>query len=111
MVREGNIAAAGPKACAKHVSLPKPWYSILTKEAAMVGQGANVQFIATYLFNNPGAKGSQVRRALCQARGIDASKRPGYYACYFYTDRFTHHWTQRDGGFYLTQRGLAQVQA
>jgi hypothetical protein len=77
----------------------------------MVGQGANVQFIATYLFNNPGAKGSQVRRALCQARGIDASKRPGYYACYFYTLRFKHHWTQRDGGFYLTQRGLAQVRA
>ena len=35
----------------------------------------------------------------------------GYYTCYFYTDRFKHLWTQRDGGFYLTVRGLAQVQA
>jgi hypothetical protein len=77
----------------------------------MVKQGANIQFICTYLFNNPGAKGATVRRALCEARGIDATKRPGYYACYFYTGRFKHHFTQRDGGFYLTQRGLAQVQA
>ena len=111
MVGEQSNTAAGPKACAKYAMASHPWYSILTKEAAMVGQGANVQFIATYLFNNPGAKGSQVRRALCQARGIDASKRPGHYACYFYTLRFKHHWTQRDGGFYLTERGLAQVRA
>ena len=77
----------------------------------MVKQGANIQFICTYLFNNPGAKGAKVRRALCEARGIDATARPGYYACYFYTNRFKHHFTHRDGGFYLTSRGLAQVQA
>lgn len=77
----------------------------------MVKQGANIEFICTYLFNNPGAKGSHVRRALCSERGIDATKRKGYYACYFYTLRFKHLFTQRDGGFYLTSQGLARVQA
>jgi len=77
----------------------------------MVKQGANIEFICTYLFNNPGAKPAQVRRALCSERGIDATKRTGYYACYFYTLRFKHLFTQRDGGFYLTQRGLARVRA
>ena len=96
----------------KYASRSKPWYSILTKEAAMVKQGANTQFIATYLFNNPGAPGAQVRRELCKARGIDPGRsKRGWYTCYFYTNRFNHLWTHRDGGFYLTSRGLAQVQA
>ena len=77
----------------------------------MVKRGANTKFIATFLFNNPGAPGGQVRRALCEARGIHATSRPGYYACYFYTGRFKHLWTKRDGGFYLTSKGRAQVQA
>jgi len=72
-------------------------------------KGSNVQFIATYLFNNPGAKGSEVRRALCGARGINGLVRRGHNAAYVYTDRFKHYWTLRDGGFYLTARGLAQV--
>lgn len=75
----------------------------------MVKQGANIEFLATYLFNNPGAGSGQARRALCAARGIDGLARPGYYACYFYTDRYNHLWTKRDGGWYLTQRGLARV--
>ena len=77
----------------------------------MVKQGANIKLICTYLFNNPGAKPAQVRRALCEARGIHATSRPGYYAAYVYTNRFKHHFTHRGGGFYLTERGLAQVQA
>jgi hypothetical protein len=78
----------------------------------MVKQGANIQFIATYLFNNPGAPGALVRQELCKALGIDPgfSKR-GWYTCYFYTNRFTHLWTKRDGGFYLTQQGLARILA
>ena len=78
----------------------------------MVKQGANTKFIATYLFNNPGALGAEVRRELSKARGIDPvwAKR-GWYTCYFYTNRFAHLWTQRDRGFYLTERGLVQVQA
>jgi hypothetical protein len=115
MVKETESAAiAGRPAKAglgKYASRSKPWYSILTKEAAMVKQGDNVKFICTYLFNHPGAGPAQVRRALCEARGIDATVRRGYYAAYVYTRRFKHHWTHRDGGFYLTQRGLAQVQA
>ena len=75
----------------------------------MIKQGDNIKFICTYLFNNPGAKPAQVRRALCVARGIDATARPGYYAAYVYTNRFKHHFTFRDGGFYLTERGLGQV--
>jgi len=75
----------------------------------MVKQGANIEFLATYLFNNPGAPAAEARRALCASRGIDGRERRGYYACYFYTDRFSHLWTNRDGGWYLTQQGLARV--
>ena len=78
----------------------------------MVKQGANTKFIATYLFNNPGALGAEVRRELCKARGIDPGwAKRGWYTCSFYTGRFAHLWTKRDGGFYLTERGLAQVGA
>lgn len=77
----------------------------------MVKQGANIEFICTYLFNNPGARPAQVRRALCESRGIDATARPGYYAAYFYTGRLNHLLTARDGGLYLTGPGLARVQA
>ena len=51
----------------------------------MVKQGANTKFIATYLFNNPGALGAEVRRELCKARGIDPGwAKRGWYTCYFY---------------------------
>jgi hypothetical protein len=78
----------------------------------MVKQGANIEFIATYLFNNPGAPGALVRQELCKARGIDPGRsKRGTYTCYFYTGRFNHLWTKREGGFYLTSKGLARVQA
>jgi hypothetical protein len=80
----------------------------------MVKQGANIQFIATYLFNNPGAPGAEVRRELCKARGIDPGRaKRGTYTCYFYTGRFKHLWhsPMNKEGFYLTQQGLARVQA
>lgn len=78
----------------------------------MVKQGANTKFIATYLFNNPGAPGALVRQELCKANGHDSGRNGrGYYTCYFYTGRFNHLWTKRDGGFYLTSAGLARVQA
>ncbi len=80
----------------------------------MVKQGANIEFIATYLFNNPGAEGAEVRRELCKARGIDPGRsKRGHYTCYFYTDRFKHLWyaPKNKPGFYLTSQGLARVQA
>jgi len=78
----------------------------------MANQGDNIKFICTYLFNNPGAPGAQVRKELCKARGIDPGRnRRGTYVAYFYTNRCAHYWIKRNGGFYLTSRGLAQVQA
>ena len=78
----------------------------------MVKQGANIEFIATYLFNNPGTPGAKVRSELCKARGIDPGRsKRGHYTCYFYTGRFKHLWTKRGGVFYLTSQGLARVQA
>ena len=35
----------------------------------MVKRGANTKFIATFLFNNPGAPGALVRKELCKANG------------------------------------------
>ena len=52
----------------------------------------NLKFISTYLYNNPCAKSSDVRRALLQWRGIrvnDESR--GQYASYFY-DRYCGVW-------------------
>jgi hypothetical protein len=119
MVREGTSAVnTGRPAKAGLESVQAyPNHGIVfspTKEGAnMVKQGANTQFIATYLFNNPGTPGAQVRSELCKARGIDPGRsKRGHYTCYFYTNRFAHLWKGGAGqGFYLTERGLAQVQA
>jgi hypothetical protein len=77
-----------------------------------VPNGENIRFVCTYLWANPGAKGPEIRRALMDARGIpnDPKIRKGYYTSYVCQGwRYPQWECRRDGGFYLTQRGLAYV--
>jgi len=48
-------------------------------------RGYNVDFIAQYLYENPGARSGMIRDALAQSRGVDKSP-PGWGTCYF-TDK------------------------
>ena len=45
-------------------------------------RGYNVDFIAQYLYENPGARSGAVRNALAQSRGGDAAP-PGWGTTYF----------------------------
>ncbi len=77
-----------------------------------VPNGENIRFICTYLFNNPGAKGPEIRRALMDARGIPQVPqiRKGYYTSYVHQEWRYKQWERRrGGGFYLTLQGLALV--
>jgi len=49
-------------------------------------KGANLKFIAQYLYDKPGATATEIRRALCAHNGKAYSK--GYYTEYFYN----HSW-------------------
>jgi hypothetical protein len=86
--------------------------------------GDNIRFICTYLFENPGARYSEVRNALCEARGIDPLTNRGHYVWYFKKNRGRSwnsrtmlstprpaetRWEVRDGRYFLTQKGLAWV--
>ena len=48
-------------------------------------RGYNIDFIAQYLYENPGARNSEIRDALAQSRGGDKLP-PGWGSCYF-TDK------------------------
>lgn len=80
--------------------------------------GSNLEFIATYLFTHLGATSTEVRKALCRARGKEYNR--GIYIAYFakrphasrpkamaFADRY---WTKKDGGWYLTTLGMGLVQ-
>lgn len=81
----------------------------------------NVRLIASYLWEYPGARTSDIRRMMFVANGVPMSKfSSGYYTYPFrnsqgYYDKRTpmkgRFWEKRDGGWYLTQQGLAYVQA
>lgn len=90
----------------------------------MVKRGDNIRFICTYLFNNPGATYTQIRSALCEARGVDPRARRGQYCWYFLENRGVSwnprtyvvkprssedRWRKRDGRYFLTEKGLAWV--
>ncbi len=45
-------------------------------------RGYNVDFIAQYLYENPGARSGMIRDALAQSRGVDKSP-PGWGTTYF----------------------------
>ena len=48
-------------------------------------RGYNIDFIAQYLYENPGARNGMIRNALAQSRGRDVAP-PGWGSCYF-TDK------------------------
>jgi len=76
-------------------------------------RGANLSFIATYMYNNFGTGSTDIRRALCKERDKEYSR--GMYTCYFsemppwkptYKNRF---WTKNNNGWYLTLQGMGLV--
>ena len=85
--------------------------------------GDNIRTICTYLFENPGARYTEVRGALCKSRGIDPVTHRGHYVWYFKKNRLRARkqrggltacpaetrWEVRDGQYFLTQKGLAWV--
>ena len=85
--------------------------------------GDNIRTICTYLFENPGARYTEVRNALCESRGVDPLAHRGHYVWYFTTNRGSNwsllghrsarppetRWYVRDGRYFLTQKGLAWV--
>ena len=84
---------------------------------------SNIEFIATYVFNNPGARYSEIMRALHQWRGIDHSQRPSWgnrylnrYASRWQSNYSDVHWRLLDknnarSGYVLTPKGMGYVRA
>ena len=73
--------------------------------------GENVDFICWFLFNNPGARYTEVLKALCTRNGV--KYKPGQYSRYLakqhwhdqYVDRF---WSKIGKGWVLTLEGMAR---
>ena len=84
------------------------WESMSRRE---VHHGENVDFICWYLYQNPGARYTEVLRALCERNGIEYT--PGQYSHYFnsgfagggYVDSL---WTRVGRGWMLTLDGMAR---
>ncbi len=92
-----------------------------------VKYGANIEFIATYIFNNPGCTSTEVRRALTENNGrvwTNGTEMRGQYTAYFCTGwiggsswprnpcgRYWHRMKRPDGknGHLLTTEGLSKV--
>lgn len=89
-------------------------------------RGYNVDFIAQYLYENPGARSGAIRNALAQSRGGDAAP-PGWGTTYFtdprknmfyrmagyksWAGRLWRRVDQNDArkGWVLTLEGMARV--
>ena len=70
----------------------------------------NIQFLADFLNKNPGATSVQARRALCEFKRKEY--KPGQYVWYFgyaQCPRLYGYWEQRDGGWYLTEKGRTKL--
>ena len=80
----------------------------------------NLNFIATYLYHNPGARYTDILKALCRWKGV--SYRPGRYTCYLsdfwhgplagrYRGKLWHKQGRRGGkgGYLLTLEGMTKV--
>jgi|TARA_R110000851_G_scaffold60607_4_gene139718 hypothetical protein len=74
----------------------------------------NVQFIARYIFNNPGARHNEILRALCAYK--EKPWRPGLYTAYMTTSRWGPGYAGRCwrkdvrlGGYILTLEGLTKL--
>jgi len=80
----------------------------------------NINFIATYLFHNPGAKYTEIIQSLCSWKNRIWS--PGMYTCYLSDFSYGPHkgkyrdnlWKKKGpagfgGGYFLTINGMARV--
>jgi hypothetical protein len=75
-----------------------------------VPNGTNIRFVCWYILENPGATGPQIRKALCDFRGIpnDPKIRRGYYTSYVHQDWRYPQWRRdwKTGTFSLTPVAL-----
>jgi len=70
-----------------------------------VAHGENISFIATYIFRNPGASSSDIRKALCENNGVDwtnPTEMRGQYTTYFCKGWIggPHRWPRNPCGRY-----------
>ena len=93
-------------------------------QRVMAPYGSNIEFIAKYLFDNPGARSIDCRKALCKNNGVFWSspiKMRGQYTSYFNSGRMINwfnnpcgrYWRRilrPDGkrGYLLTLEGLCK---
>jgi len=66
-------------------------------------RGINIEFLAQYIFSNPGCTSTEARKALCDYRGKhwsnDRSMR-GQYTSYFNQGWIGHQWLKNPCGRY-----------
>lgn len=98
------------------------------KTRKSVKPGENIQFLAKFLFNNPGATSGECRKALCINNGVEwtnGTEMRGQYTTYFCagwiggrhrwprnpTGRYWRRVKRPDGktGYLLTDEGLSKV--
>jgi hypothetical protein len=85
---------------------------VLPRTRRVVPAGGNIDFICWHLFNNPGARYSEVLRALCKFNGVAYAR--GQYSEYFCSSGHTGMrcagvlWERAAGGWLLTMDGLAR---
>ena len=80
----------------------------------MAAKQTNVQFIAGHIFNNPGARYTDILKALCTHK--NKPYRKGLYSSYMTTSRFGagcagRYWRKdaQLGGYILTLEGLTKI--
>ena len=97
----------------KRKSTVTPWDAWRPRRT--VPQGGNIDFICWYLFHNPGARFTQILRALCEFNNV--TYRPGQYSDYFTSHGETGRrcvgpirslWQKVGPGWVLTLDGLAR---
>ena len=85
----------------------RPWQS--EYKSNRVSWGENIDFICWYLYNNPGARYSEVTRALCTRNGTEYHR--GQYSNYFNSGygnngHVGHLWSRVGPGWMLTLDGM-----
>jgi hypothetical protein len=76
-------------------------------------KGANLEFIANYMFSKPGVGSTEIRRALCRERDKPYSR--GMYTTYFsrlpnWKKEFVgRYWSRCNTGWMLTLEGMGLV--
>ena len=99
----------------KRMQNGRTWPAYLNHSRRDVPAGGNIDFICWYLFHNPGARFTQILRALCEFNKVPYKRGQ-------YSDYFTSHgetgircvgpirslWQKVDHGWVLTLDGLAR---